>query len=148
MIDNEERTEYEVKSRIGKARTAFLSLSKIWRTKDISLRTKLRLFNSNVKSVLLYGCETWNASQSCIKRIQIFINKCLRKLLRIRWTDKVTNEEVLQRTRQSPVREGIGRRQWRWIGHTLRKPESSITKKALDWNPQGKRSRGRLRGTC
>ena len=129
------------------AQAAFTSLSKIWRTKDISLRTKLRIYNSNVKSVLLYGCETWNASQTCIKRIQVFINRCLRKLLRIKWTGKVSNEIVWERTRQSPVRDEIGRRRWRWIGHTLRKPGNSITKKALDWNPQGKRSRGRPRGT-
>ena len=147
IIDTEGGTEAEIKSRIGKAQAAFTSLNKIWRTRDISLRTKLRIFNSNVKSVLLYGCETWNASQSCVKRIQVFINKCLRKLLRIRWTDKVTNEEVFNRTKQSPVADEIGKRRWRWIGHTLRKPSTSITRKALDWNPQGKRSRGRPRGT-
>ena len=147
IIDREGGTEAELKSRIGKAQGAFTSLNRVWRTKDISLRTKLRIFNSNVKSVLLYGCETWNASQTCTKRIQVFINKCLRRLLRIRWTDKIKNEEVWRRTRQSPVGDEIGRRRWRWIGHALRKPGSSITRKALDWNPQGKRSRGRPRGT-
>ena len=68
-------------------------------------------------------------------------------MLRIRWTDKVTNEEVFNRTQQSPVADEIGKRRWRWIGHTLRKPSTSITKKVLDWNPQGKRSRGRPHGT-
>ena len=93
IIDREGGTGAEIKSRIGKAQAAFISLNRIWKTRDISLRTKLRIFNSNVKSVLLYGCETWNASQTCIKRIQVFLNRCLRKLLRIKWTDRVTNEE-------------------------------------------------------
>ena len=123
-IDREGGTEAEVKSRIGKAQAAFTSLNKIWKTRDISLRTKLRIFNSNVESVLLYGCEAWNASQTCIKRIQVFINKCLRKLLGIRWTDRITNEEVFRRTRQCPVGDEVGRRRWRWIGHTLRKTGS------------------------
>ena len=147
IIDGEGGTGAEVKSRIGKAQSVFTSLNKIWRTKDISLKTKLRIFNSNVKAVLLYGCETWNASLTCIKRIQVFVNKCLRKLLRIKWADKCTNEEVWRRTSQRPVADEVGRRRWRWIGHTLRKNGCSITKKALDWNPQGKRTRGRPRGT-
>ena len=146
-MDREGGTNAEIKSRIGKAQAAFTSLNSFWRTKDISLRTKLRIFNSNVKSVLLYGCETWNASQTCIKRIQVFINKCLRRLLKIKWTEKVTNEEVWRRTGQNAVKGEIGRRRWRWIGHTLRKEGNTITKKALDWNPQGKRSRGRPRGS-
>ena len=146
IIDRDGGTTAEIKSRIGKAQAAFTSLNKLWRTRDISLRTKLRIFNSNVKSVLLYGCETWNASQTCIKRIQVFINKCLRRLLKIRWTDKVTNEEVFRRTGQGPVGVEVGKRRWRWIGHTLRKP-GCTTRKVLDWNPQGKRSRGRPRGT-
>ena len=82
-----------------------------------------------------------------MKRIQVFINKCLRKLLRTKWADKCTNEEEWRRTSQRPVVDEIGRRRWRWIGHTLRKNGCSITKKALDWNPQGKRTRGRPRGT-
>ena len=147
IIDKDGGTEAEIKSRIGKAQAAFLSLTNIWKTRDISLRTKLRIFNSNVKSVLLYGCETWKASSGCLKRIQVFINKCLRKLLRIKWMDRIPNDEVHRKTRQFSVAAEIGRRRWRWIGHTLRKSDSSITKKALDWNPQGKRSRGRPRGT-
>ncbi|GFS11852.1 hypothetical protein ElyMa_003096400 [Elysia marginata] len=83
----------------------------------------------------------------CIKRIQVFINRCLRRILRIKWTYKISNESLWERTRQIPAGDEIGRRRWRWIGHTLRKLCVSITKNVLDWNPQGKRSRGRPRGT-
>ena len=48
-------TERVVLARIGKARTAFHLLRPEWRSKEISLRTKLRIFNINVKSVLMYG---------------------------------------------------------------------------------------------
>ena len=147
IIDRNGGTEADVKSRIGKAQAAFTALGKIWRTRDISQKTKLKLFNSNVKSVLMYGCETWNATKSCIRRVQVFINRCLRKILRIGWMDKITNEEVWRRARQRPAEEEIGRRRLRWVGHTLRKENNSIPKKALDWNPQGKRKRGRPRHT-
>jgi hypothetical protein len=47
----------DVRNKISKANGAFNQLQKIWKSSDISLRTKLRIFNSNVKSVLLYQCE-------------------------------------------------------------------------------------------
>ncbi|KAI8500287.1 hypothetical protein Bbelb_218530 [Branchiostoma belcheri] len=46
---------------------------------------------------------------------------------------------------QEPTEITIRRRKWRWIGHTLQKPPTSITRTALDWNPQGQRHRGRPR---
>eukprot|EP00105_Crassostrea_gigas_P005380 XP_011418958.1 PREDICTED: uncharacterized protein LOC105322117 [Crassostrea gigas] len=51
-------TEEDVKSRLAKAYTAFGMLRKVWKSKSITIKTKLRIFNSNVKSVLLYGSET------------------------------------------------------------------------------------------
>jgi len=45
------------------------------------------------------------------------------------------------------VEEDIRRRRWSWLGHTLRKPPSSISRQALNWNPQGQRKRGRPRTT-
>ena len=47
----------------------------------------------------------------------------------------------------TPVEEELKRRKWRWIGQTLRKPKHNITRQALQWNPQGKRGRGRPRNT-
>ncbi|KAK7098925.1 hypothetical protein V1264_003140 [Littorina saxatilis] len=79
--------------------------------------------------------------------IQTFINTCLRRIFKIRWTDKICNEELWQRAGQEPVNSQILRRKWGWIGHTLRKPTSSITRQALTWNPQGKRKRGRPRNS-
>lgn len=49
----------DVKSQIGKTRAAFFHLKNIWNFKELTLQTKIRLFNSNSKSVLLYGAETW-----------------------------------------------------------------------------------------
>ena len=84
-------TEEDVKTRIQKARVAFIMLRNIWRAKQIKLNTKLRIFNSNVKAVLLYGSETWRSTQKTLKRIQTFINKCLRRILCLKWSDNVPN---------------------------------------------------------
>ena len=58
-------TDEDVTSRIGKARSAFIMLKKVWTSKEISTETRMRIFNSNVKSVLFYGCETWKATGGC-----------------------------------------------------------------------------------
>ena len=146
-MDKQGGSEADVKARTAKARASFNQLSKVWKASNISLRTKLRLFNSNVKSVLLYGCETWKTTKAVLNRAQTFINKCLRSILKLKWQDKTRNEELWKRTGQKPIEEEIGRRKWRWIGHTLRKPSSNITRQSLQWNPQGKRKRGRPQET-
>ena len=58
----------------------------------------------------------------------------------------ISNRDLWQRTGQEPVHVSIKRRRWKWIGHTLRK-EHSIARSALDWNPEGKRKRGRPKNT-
>jgi hypothetical protein len=62
--------------------------------------------------------------------------------MNIKWTDKITNEELWRITKEKPIEIQIKRRKWNWIGHTLRKEVATIEKTALDWNPQGYR-RGR-----
>ena len=125
-----------------KARAAFVMLKNIWASGGIIMRTKLRIFNSNVKSVLLYGCETRRTTQTMQRKIQTFFNTCLRRIYKIQWQEKIQNEGLWERVGQEPVAKQILRRKWGWIGHTLRKPASSTTRQALTWNPQGKRKRG------
>jgi hypothetical protein len=72
-----------VRSRFRKASGAFMQLYPVCRNHNISKRTKLRIFNTNVKSVLLYACETWKVSQRIINRLQGFINRCLRCIINI-----------------------------------------------------------------
>ena len=85
---------------------------------------------------------------TCLRqKIQAFINTCLRRICNIRWPRKITNVELWQKTRESPIEVEIRKQKWRWIGHTLRKPNTTIIRQAIQWNPQGKRKRGRPRST-
>jgi hypothetical protein len=67
--------------------------------------------------------------------------------MNIKWTDKITNEELWRITTQKPIEIQIKRRKWNWIGHILRKEAGATEKTALDWNPQGYRIRGRPKRT-
>jgi hypothetical protein len=107
IVDKNGDTEKDIKSRISKAQIAFQSLRKIWQSNNLSLRTKLRLFNTNVKSVLLYGAETWKTTKNLTNKIQAFINRCLRRILKIHWPEKISNEELYRKTNQEPVKKTI-----------------------------------------
>ena len=78
-------------------------------------------------------------------KLQVFINKSLKKILRTFWPDQITNNELWKRTIQPRIDLQIRKRKWGWLGHTLWKPTDDITRQALEWNPQGKRDRGRLK---
>ncbi|VDP19579.1 unnamed protein product [Schistosoma margrebowiei] len=76
-IDEHGGSDADVKARIGKPRAANLQLKNIWYSKQLSNNTKVRIFNINVKTVLLYGVETWRTIKVIIKKIQGFINSSL-----------------------------------------------------------------------
>lgn len=86
-------------------------------------------------------------TKTTVNRVQTFINSCLRRILKIHWPEKISNIRLWERTQQIPAKNEIGQRRWGWIGHSLRKPVSSNTRRVLSWNPQGKRKRGRPRNT-
>jgi hypothetical protein len=77
------------------------------------------------------------------------MNKCLRRIINIKWTNKITNEEIWRITKQKPIEIRIKGRKWDWVGHTLRKEAGAlrVEKTALDWNPPGYRRRGRPKRT-
>ena len=141
-------TKTDIATRIRKARGVFAGLRKVWRSGQISLHTKLRIFNSNVKSVLLYACETWCVATDTTQKLQVFVNRCLRYIIRAWWPHNwISNSDLHRRCHQRPITTEIRERKWRWIGHTLRRGTTEICREALEWNPQGQRRRGRPRGS-
>ncbi|VDP64051.1 unnamed protein product [Schistosoma curassoni] len=137
-----------MKARIGKARAAYLQLRNIWNSKQLSTNTNIRIFNTNVNTVLLYGEETWRTTtKAIIQKIQVFNNSCLHKMLLICWPDTISNNQLWERTNQITAEEEIMKKRWKWIGHTLRKAPNCVTRQALTWNPEGERRRGRPKST-
>jgi len=145
IVAENEGTSREVNARIQKARGSFSKLRRVWLSKSLRIDTKIRIFNACVKSVLLYGCETWLVTKEIQCKIQTFVNRCLRYILRIWWPNIISNKDLWKVTEQEDINLEIRKRKFRWIGHTLRKEEGEIPKAALLWNPQGNRKRGRPR---
>ncbi|VDP46221.1 unnamed protein product [Schistosoma margrebowiei] len=70
IIDEHGGSDADVKARIGKARTVDLQLRNIWNSKQLSTNTKVTIFSTNVKTVLLYEAETWRTTKAIIQKIQ------------------------------------------------------------------------------
>ena len=126
----------EVNRRRALTASAMQSLSRLlWRHRHISRRTKIRVYNASVLSILLYGSETWPINKTLESRIDGFDTRSLRRIEGIHWTQHVTNAEVRRRTSQPPASSIIGTRRMRWFGHMLRLPPEHPTKALLDFNP-------------
>jgi len=83
---------------LGKARTVFSATDKLWKSKIIGKATKIRIFNSDVKAVLLYASEFWTFTQRTINRLQVFNNKCLRRIFNVHWPGKINNNDLWTKT--------------------------------------------------
>jgi Reverse transcriptase (RNA-dependent DNA polymerase)/Domain of unknown function (DUF6451) len=137
----------DVEQRINKARGAFHNLISIWRANNISPKLKIKIFNACVKSVLLYGCETWFVTNEIMSKLQAYVNRCLRYIMKIRWPRIISNQELWKLTDQVDINLEVRRRKYGWIGHTLRKNTDEICHSVLEWNPQGRRKPGRPKVT-
>jgi hypothetical protein len=74
-------------------------LKPVWKSTTLRTNTKLRLFNSNVKSV----SETWRETISSINALQVFLNRCLRTTVGVRWPDTIRNKELWRKTKQQII---------------------------------------------
>jgi len=135
----------DIRKTLAIGRSVMQSLSSIWRSKDISTTTKIRLLKALVWSVAIYGCEGWTLYSRDQKCIDAFEMWCYRRLLRIPWTQHKTNEWILGEL--DVERELLGRVKSLKLGHyghVTRKYEN-MEKELIQGCAPGNRSRGRQR---
>ena len=137
----------DVKARLGKARAAYSKLENVWKNSQFSCKNKIKIFKSNVISVALFGCENWRITQTDEKKLDGFLHKSLRLILKAYWPMRITNEEIWIRTGMETISRQVTRRRWAWLGHVLKIDLKSHPRIALTWVPQGKRKRVRPRET-
>jgi len=148
------RSKPEMFRRIGLASSVMSQ-----RQSRLSLCTKLRLYNSAVVSVLLYGSETWTLTKSDEQKLEVFRMSCICRILGLRWFDFVPNMSMMNQTQQRSICSRIRDRRVSIFGHVRRLPESAPAHEALrlvvntraghrpDDRPEWKRLRGRPRQT-
>ena len=135
----------ELDIRIGKAATTMNRLNKrVWENNRLSAATKMKLYAACVISTLLYGSEAWATYAKQEQRLNVFHLRCLRRILKIQWQDKITNTEVLTRAGLPSIPALLTTKRLRWLGHVRRMEDGRIPKDVLYGElARGKRPNGR-----
>ena len=144
QVSDDAKCDSDIRARIGMAKAAFGQLRKILVSMSIRRETRVRVLKSYVWSVLLFGCEAWTISKEMRSRLEAAEMWFYRRMLRIPWTARRTNQEVLRMagvTRE--LMTVIRRRQIGFLGHILR--GSRLEKDCLLGMVEGRRARGRQR---
>ena len=137
----------DVKRRIGMGKTAFWKYEELFRRYS-NIDLKKRMLDCYVKSVMSYGCETWTYSKIMQNKIDAFQLWCYRRMLKIRYTDYVTNTRVKEVTGvERSWSEDLARRKLRYAGHIMRGSSGGLVQLVLEGYIEGKKGRGRPRRT-
>ena len=136
----------EVKRRVAIAKRASGDLHRIWRNREIPIPLKKKLVQLMIWPIMSYGSETWIYLKSVQNMINVFERWCYRRMLRISWTEHVTNEEVFNRANTKPtLLDELLKRRLAFHGHLVRK--GGITLDLMIGRLHGTRPRGRPRTT-
>ena len=101
------------------------NLDSIFKSRDITLPTKVRLVKTMVFPVVMYGCESWNIKEAKHRRIDAFELWCWRRLLRVPWTARRSNQSILKEVGPECSLEGMMLKlKLQYFGHLMRRANS------------------------
>src|SRR5574337_478838 len=116
---------HEIKRRLLLGRKVRTNLDSILKSKDITLPTKVRLVKAMVFPVVMYGCECWTVKKAECRRIDPFELWCWRRLLRVPWTARRSNQSILKETSPGYSLEGLmAKLKLQYSGHLMRRVDS------------------------
>ena len=98
---------HEIKRRLLLGRKVMTNVDSIFKSKDITLPTKVRLIKATVFPVVMYGCESWTVKKAERQRIDAFELRCWRRLLRVPWTARRSNQSILKEINPGISLEGM-----------------------------------------
>ena len=121
------------------------NLDSIFKSRDITLPTKVRLVKAMVFPVVVYGCESWTIKKAECRRIDAFELWCWRRLLRVPWTARRSNQSILKELSPEYSLEGLMLKlKLQYFGHLMQRADS-LEKTLMLWKIEGRRRRGRQR---
>ena len=118
------------------------NLDSIFKSRDVTLPTKLRLVKAMVFPVVIYGCESWTVKKAECQRIDAFELWCWRRLLRVPWTARRSNQSILKEISPGISLEGMMLKlKLQYFGHLMRRADS-LEKTLMLEGIGGRRRRG------
>ena len=144
LISSDGRNKTEISARIAQAKMTFQKMKTVLTNSHISIHTRKRTLGCYIEPILMYGCEAWTISKQAQKKLEAVEMWFLRRMMKISWMAKKSNDTVLKEARTSralvnKIRTG----QTTFFGHVMRreKLQHLITTGMME----GKRSRGKQR---
>ena len=129
----------------GTNRRSMTNLDSIFKSRVITLPTKVRLVKAMVFPVVMYGCENWTVKKAGHRRIDAFELWCWRRLLRVPWTARRSNQSILKEISRGISLEGVMLKlKLQYFGHLMRRVDS-LEKTLMLGGIGGRRRRGRPR---
>ena len=133
---------HEIKRNLPLGRKVMTNLDSIFKTRDITLPTKVRLVKAMVFSVVMYGCESWTVKKAECRRIDAFELWCWRRLLRVPWTARRSNQSILHDISPGISLEGMMLKlKLQYFGHLMQRVDL-LEKTLMLGGIGGRRRRG------
>ena len=133
---------HKIKRRLLLGRKVMTNLDSILKSRDITLPTKVRLVKTMVFPVVMYGCESWTIKKAECPRIDAFELWCWRRLLRVPWTARRSNESILNGISPECSLEGIMLKlKLQYFGHLMQRADS-FEKTLMLGKVEGRKRRG------
>ena len=122
-ITTDGECSHEIKRRLLLGRTAITNLDSVFKRRDITLPIKVHLVNAMVFPVVMYGCESWTRKKTEHWRIDIFELRFWRRLLRVPWTARRSNQSILKEITPEYSLEGLMLK-LQYFGHLIQRANS------------------------
>ena len=136
---------HEIKRHLLLGRKVMTNLDSILKSRDITLSTKVCLVKAMVFPVVMYGCESWSIKKAELRRIGAFELWCWRRLLRVPWTARRSNQSILKEISPGCSLEGLMLKlKLQYFGHLMWRADS-FEKTLMLGKTEGKRRRGQQR---
>ena len=133
---------HEIKRRLLLGRKLMTKLDSILKSRDITLPTKVCLVKAMVFPVVMYGCESWTIKKAERRRIDVLELWCWRRLLRVPWTARRSNQSILKEISPGCSLEGLMLKlKLQYFGHLMRRADS-FEKTLMLGKIKGRRRRG------
>ena len=111
---------HEIKRCLLLGRKVMTNLDSILKSRDITLPTKVHLIKAMIFSVVTYGCESWTVKKAECRRIDVFELRCWRRLLRVPWTARRSNQSILKEISPGCSLEGLMLKlKFQYFGHLM-----------------------------
>ena len=136
---------HEIKRHLLLGRKVMTHLGSIFKSRDITLPTKACLVKAMVFPVVMYGCENWTVKKAECRRIDAFELRCWRRLLRVPWTARRSNQSILKEISPGYSLEGLMLKlKLQYFGHLMRRVDS-LEKTLMLGGIEDRRRRGQQR---